>query len=130
VRRLRQVDDAKELSEGQPVRFSNQAATFDHSSERTHESPNLREPLIVDEPRKEVQNGIRRDGWTYESYLTVVSGLRLLTLLVDLLSEVLCDNSLDLFVVHELGEQLLVLVHPVDEQIGEGIVEFKCEILL
>ena len=36
VRQLRQVDHAKELGDGQPVRFSNQAATFDHSSERTH----------------------------------------------------------------------------------------------
>ena len=47
----------------------------------------------------------------------------LLTFLIDLLTEMFRNDLLNFVVVHELGEQLFVLVHPVDEHVGECAVE-------
>jgi len=45
------------------------------------------------------------------------------------MTEVLRDHFLHFVVMHKLGEQLFVLVHSIDEHLGERAVEFQGEVL-
>jgi hypothetical protein len=69
--------------------------------------------------------GLKGAGWLSPEQ----SAVGFLTFFVDLPAEVLCDGFLDLIIVHKFGKELSVLIHAVNEHIGESVVELKRKVL-